>query len=170
MATRVPYLHLPDREWLYGPTPSPRRSREHTADRGDGVPRHRRFASPDEKTPPGRRRRASPNAGGDSGWVAVADQVEARLLLATTAQFVRCTVVLRGGSSEVRRSPRDVVVGGAGRRRRPHGGVLPRFSVERRGINLRARSAAGSDAIRAARPSLRAYSAVDAGINGAGFK
>ena len=36
--------------------------------------------------------------------MAVADQVEARLLLATTSQFVRCTVVLRRAVPQVRRS------------------------------------------------------------------
>ena len=35
------------------------------------------------------------------------------------------------------KEPRDVVVGGPGRRRRPHGGVLPRFSVAGRAAQVK---------------------------------
>ena len=120
-----------------------------------------RFASPTREPPPGRRRRDPRNAGGDSGWVAVADQVEARLLLATTSQFVRCTVVLRGGSSEVRRSLVTWSLVEQGGVDDLTAGFYRDSLLRDARHKLRARSAAGSDAIRAARPSLREYSAVD---------
>ncbi|CAH0372284.1 unnamed protein product [Pelagomonas calceolata] len=101
-------------------------------------------------------------AGGDSGWVAVADQIEARVLLATTSQFVRCTVVLRGGSSEVRRSLVTWSLVEPGGVDDLTAGFYRDSLLRDARHKLRARSAAGSDAIRAARPSLREYSAVDA--------
>ena len=112
-------------------------------------------------TRPSRHRREPRNAGGDSGWVAVAESVEARVLLATTSQFVRCTVVLRGGSSEVRRSLVTWSLVETGGVDDLTAGFYRDALLRDARHKLRARSAAGSDAIRAARPSLRAYSAVD---------
>ena len=99
---------------------------------------------------------------GDSGWVRVADGIEARVFLATTASFVRARVVLRGGSSATRRAlvswslvrkeGVDEVTAGFYR------DALLRDARYRR----RARACAGADAIRAARPARRTLTALDA--------
>ena len=93
--------------------------------------------------------------------MAVAESVEARVLVATTSQFVRCTVVLRGGSSEVRRSLVTWSLVETGEVDDLTAGFYRDSLLRDARHKLRARSAAGSDAIRAARPSLREYSAVD---------
>jgi len=110
---------------------------------------------------PRRRTETIRNAGGDSGWVPVAESVEARVLLATTSQFVRCTVVLRGGRSEVRRSLVTWSLVETGGVDDLTAGFYRDALLRDARHKLRARSAAGSDAIRAARPSLREWSVVD---------